>query len=102
MTICRTNGDGGSQLTHKSRKWTTRGKASSRRDGKIDVEPRALPLAALHPDLPAMGGHDSLHHGKTQAGAAARPLGGEERLEDAGQYFLGHAATAIGHRNADI
>src|SRR5437773_12281627 len=55
-----------------------------RHSREIDLERRPLPRLAVHPDMAIALLHDAVHGGETEAGALARFLGGEERLEDVG------------------
>ena len=50
--------------------------------GQVDLERRARPDLAVHADVPAGLLDDAVDSGQPQPGPLARPLGGEERLED--------------------
>jgi hypothetical protein len=54
-----------------------------------DSEGGSLPHFAVHFDPSAVIANDSLHHHQSQAGTFF--LGGEKRLEDPVQLFLGYA-----------
>jgi hypothetical protein len=47
----------------------------------------------LSPDAAAVLGDDAVRDGQAEAAPVARLLGGEERVEDAGQVFLRDAGS---------
>ena len=55
----------------------------------------ALPRRAVDLDLAARGVDDAVHRRQPEAGALARLLGGEERLEDARARRLVHADAGV-------
>src|SRR5947208_3070938 len=65
---------------------------------QIDGEGAALADAARDVDRAARVGDDAVDQRQAEAGALADFLGGEERLEDARDGRLVHAAAAIGDR----
>src|ERR1035441_9745635 len=70
-------------------------------------EGRALARRTLHVDLACMLLDDPVGHRKPQPGAAAVPglglvLGGEERIVDAMNVFLGDATSGVRHRDLDV
>src|SRR4051812_1018980 len=52
-------------------------------------------------ELPAVGVDDVAHHGKAEAGAFARGLRGEERIEDLGSILVFDARAAVRDREPD-
>ena len=70
--------------------------------GEADLEARALPRRAVHPDVPAALHHDAVHRGETEAGVEGGGLGGEERLEEVGLHFGRHALARVAHDEQDV
>ena len=70
--------------------------------GQVDVERRAPPWLADHPDGAAMPRQDALRHGEPQTRATPNRFGGEKRVEDAGEVFRRDARPLITHRQRDI
>src|SRR5258706_8742353 len=68
-----------------------------------DIDAKSGALADLAFDFnPALVLFDNaVNGGKAEAGALADVLGGEERLEDAGDVFLRDAAAGVGFADAD-
>src|SRR3546814_19930692 len=67
-----------------------------------DLDPRALAQLALDIDRPARLLGEAIDHRKTEAGAFADILGGEEGFEHLLQYFVRDAAAAVGDRAQHI
>lgn len=61
----------------------------------------APPVTGLENDLAAVLLCNAVSDRESQAGAHARWLGGEKRLEDSTGDFLGHARTVVRHFNRD-
>ena len=59
------------------------------------MESRAFAGLAVHFDLSSMFAHNSVGNRKTQTGALARGLGGEERIVDTTQMFRGNSRTGV-------
>ena len=75
-----------SSRTISSRRFLSSSATSTRIVAAQPAAPRGrhspLPTCDLHLDAPAVIGHDALRDGQPEAGALARRLGGEERVED--------------------
>src|SRR3546814_21056497 len=67
-----------------------------------DLDPRTLAQLALDIDRPARLLGEALDHRKTEAGAFADILGGEDGFEHLLQYFGRDAAAAVGDREQHI
>jgi hypothetical protein len=60
-----------------------------------DHDSRALSEFAFNVDQSAVVGNNAANRGEPQAGALARTLGSEERLEEALSSFRVHAAAIV-------
>ena len=68
---------------------------------QVDVEAGAAAGLAVALDPAVVLLDDAEDHRQPQAGALARRLGGEERVEDARQVLRGDADAGVGHAQAD-
>src|SRR5665213_627635 len=73
-----------------------------RNRGKVYLERRAVPDLAVDANVPAALLNNSKDGRQTQPGSLAYLLGREERLEDAGLYFLAHATAGVAHRQQNV
>src|SRR5690606_654782 len=71
------------------------GREAARRAGQEHPEPGAPAGLAVHLDPAAVLRHDAVADRQPQPGAPPRRLGGEERLEDLGQFRPGDADTGV-------
>ena len=69
---------------------------------KVGFEGAARTEPAAHVQCAAVLRDDAVDAGKPEAGASARPLGGEERLENPLHDRRVHAGAVIGHGETDI
>ena len=69
---------------------------------QIDLERGAAAHFAVDVDVAAGLLDDAVDGGQAQAGALARPLGGEERLEDLRLRGRVHAAAGVAHRQHHV
>src|SRR5689334_13062785 len=67
-----------------------------RNDGKENVKRRPAFARGRYPDRSLEVVDDSRHDGETEAGALARPLGREERIEDSFRQLTRHARPRVG------
>ena len=74
--------------------------AAPDRPRQIDVERRAVTELAVDADGAAAARHDAVDGRQPQAGALARLLRGEERLEQTRLHVGRHARPGIGHATA--
>ena len=70
-------------------------------DGQLDDEFRARSAVAFHRHFSAVLLHDSIHDRKAKAGANARRLRGEERIENARGDARGNAGAVVGNFEHD-
>ena len=77
--------------------WRDRARLGSPR--QEDAHGRALAEAACNVDHSPRLMHEAMHHAEAEAGAVARALGGEKRLEDARPRRRVHADAGVGERD---
>ena len=70
--------------------------------GEMDFELRARADLAVELEETAQAGDNLFHRGQPEAGALARRLGAEERLEDFLLQLRGNARAVVGHGEHDI
>ena len=67
-----------------------------------DLERRAAAVLAVDPDVAAVLLDDAVAGGEAEAGALARRLGREERLEQVARHLLGHAHAGVADREHHV
>ncbi len=69
---------------------------------QVDAEDGAAADLAFDRDVAAALLDDAVDHRQAEAGALARPLGGEEGLEDPRQHRRRHAGAGVGDRQHHV